>query len=357
MRTSIFILIAAMIITSAVGLQAKEDNIVWHEAAGLTIEGRGWSNTPTFYYRLPKTAKAKVRPEVWGLASNCAGMVVRFATDASELKVRWTLTSSNLDMNHFAATGVSGVDLYVKYKGNWRWVATGRPSAQENESTCFGGVPAEKREFMLYLPLYNGLTILDLGIPEGAKIEGLPARMTKPAVFYGTSILHGGCASRPGMAYPAIIGRKLDIPHINLGFSGNGRCEHEVSDLLAQLDPSVYVIDPLPNMAEDTVDENIRYLLKVLRAAHPNTPVILVENVAYQNAFIHGGARNPKNVILEKIYKDCAKEWDGKLYYVKSDKLLGSDGEGTVDGVHPTDLGFVRMADVIAPVVRKAIGR
>jgi len=248
------------------------------------------------------------------------------------------------------------VDLYVKHNGDWHWLATGRPTSQENETTCFSGVTAERREFMLYLPLYNGLSLLEIGTNEGAKIEGLPARTTKPVVFYGTSILHGGCASRAGMAYPAIIGRKLDVPHLNLGFSGNGKCEPEVADLLAELDPSVYVIDPLPNMAEDTVDENIRYLLKKLRAVHPNTPVILVENVVYQNAFIHGGKRNPRNITLEKIYKDSKKEWGGKLYYVKNDKLLGTDGEATVDGVHPTDLGFLRMAEVIGPVVKKAMG-
>ena len=347
------ILIAGLIVSSAAG--AKEDNVLWHDAAGLTIEGRGWNDIESFYYRLPKSAKGKVTDAVWGLASNCAGMIVRFSTDASELKVRWNLTSSSLAMNHFAATGVSGLDLYVKYKGHWRWVGIGRPAAQENESTLFSSLSIEKREFMLYLPLYNGLSVLDLGIPEGAKIEGLPTRTTKPVVFYGSSILQGGCASRPGMAYPAIIGRKLDIPIINLGFSGNGRCEHEVADLLAELDPSVYVIDPLPNMAEDTVDDHIRYLLKALHSAHPDTPVILVENVIYQYAFIHGGARNPRNVVLEKIYKDSAKEWDGKLYYVKNAKLLGSDGEGTVDGVHPTDMGFVRMADVIGPVIKKAM--
>lgn len=356
MKASALTLIAALVICSAVGAQMKEDHIVWHDAAGLTVEGRGWSNTETFFCRLPTSAKPKVTEAVWALASNTAGMMVRFTTDASELKVRWNLTGSMLAMNHFAATGVSGVDLYVKYKGHWRWVATGRPSAQENESTLFSGVAAENREFMLYLPLYNGLTKLELGIPDGAKIEGSPIRRTRPVVFYGTSITHGGCASRPGMAYPAIIGRKLDVPTINLGFSGNGKCEREVADLLAELDPSVYVIDPLPNMTEDIVDDNIRYLLKALRTAHPNTPVILVENVIYQYEFIHEGPRNPKNVILEKIYKDSVKDWAGKLYYVKNTKLLGSDGEATVDGVHPTDLGFVRMADVIAPVIQKAMG-
>jgi lysophospholipase L1-like esterase len=347
------VLIAALV--TAVGTEAKEDNIVWHDAAGLTIEGRGWSNTETFYYRLPKSAKSKVTDAVWGLGSNTAGMVVRFVTDASEIKARWSLTSANLAMNHMAASGVSGVDLYVKHNGNWRWLGVGRPSEQTNEVTLVSGLSTEKREFALYLPLYNGISKLELGILEGAKIEAAPPRTVKPVVFYGTSITQGGCASRPGMAYPAIIGRKLDMPTINLGFSGNGRCEHEVADLLAELDPSVYVIDSLPNMTEDTVDERIRYLLKALRREHPDTPVILVENVVHQNAFIHGDSSNPKNRILEKIYKDFAKEWDGGLYYVKCAKLLGSDGEGTVDGVHPTDLGFLRMSESLTPVIRKAL--
>jgi hypothetical protein len=258
------------------------------------------------------------------------------------------------------STGVSGVDLYVRYEGSWRWLGIGIPKALENESALASKLSREKREFALYLPLYNGVESVEVGVSEGATFEQAPprARDIKPVVFYGSSITQGGCASRPGMAYPSIIGRHLDIPTINLGFSGNGKCEPEVAELLAELDPQVYVIDCMPNMDQSYVDERIRHLLDLLRQNHPGTPVILVENVIYQNMFIRTKtpeASLPKNKILRKIYEDLKPEWGSKLYYVECKDLYGNDGEATVDGTHATDAGFLRMSDVIGAAVARAL--
>jgi len=336
------------------------DLISWHDAKTQTVEGRGWSDTAEFYNRLPAKAQGKVPKSVWGLSKDSAGMVVRFVTDSPEIHARWKLISDSLGMPHMPATGVSGVDLYVRLDGKWLPLAVGRPSGLENESKLIAGLPSGEREYALYLPLYNGVISVEIGIAKTATIKPGPPRTLniRPVVIYGSSITQGGCASRPGMAYPAIIGRRLDCPVINLGFSGSGKCEHEVSDLLAELDPEVYVIDCLPNMVTGDVDERIRYLLTLLRQKHPETPVILVEQAPCQSAFAlidPAAASASKNQVLQKIYKDCAKEWPGKLYYVKGNTLLGGDGEGTVDGVHPTDLGFQRMADALTPVIKKAL--
>jgi lysophospholipase L1-like esterase len=332
---------------------------VWHDAKNLTIEGRGWNDTEDFYFRLPARAKSKVNDSVWWLAGDSAGMVVRFITDSTEIRVKWSLRDEQLAMEHMAATGVSGVDLYTRYNGKWRWLGVGKPSHVDNESTLIEGMPAGKREFALYLPLYNGVKSVEIGILEGATIGTAAPRTRdiKPIVFYGTSITQGGCASRPGMAYTAIIGRALDAPIINLGFSGSGKCEPEVADLLAELDPQVYVIDCLPNMEEGFVDTRIRYLLKVLKEHHPDTPVILVENIVLQNTYIFGFQREskPKNDVLKKLYDDVRPEWGDKLSYVPCTRLYGTDGEATVDGVHATDLGFSRMAQVLTPAVKKAL--
>ncbi|HEY3265382.1 MAG TPA: SGNH/GDSL hydrolase family protein [Armatimonadota bacterium] len=347
--------------TCAAQAAASGKSIVWHDAAGLTVEGRGWNDTESFYHRLPARAKAIVIPPVWGLATNSAGIVVRFVSDATAIQARWTLNNAELAMNHMAATGVSGIDLYVRLKGKWQWLAVGRPTGQQNEVALISNMPEGLREYALYLPLYNGVSRVELGVPDDAKLDLAPprARDFKPVVFYGSSITQGGCASRPGMAYPAIIGRALDIPTINLGFSGNGRCEHEVADLLAELDPSAYVIDALPNMDADTVDDRINYLLKAIRAKHPESPVILVEHAIFPSAF--NRAKGPEasatwNRALAKVYRDNAPEWNGRLRYVKCDKLMGDDGEATVDGIHPTDVGFLRMAAVLTPAVKKALG-
>lgn len=353
------------IVVAAAGMVCAENAaapIAWYDASKFTIEGRGWDTTESFYNRLPASAKSVVRDSVWALSADTAGIVVRFSSDASEIRVRWTLTSSNLAMNHMAATGVSGVDLYIWDRGRWRWLAVGRPSAQTSEVTLISALPPAHHEFALYLPLYNGIAGLKLGVPQNAHIgSGAPRpKGTKPVVFYGTSITQGGCASRPGMAYPAIIGRRLDIPTINLGFSGNGQTEPEMAELLAQLDPAAYVIDPLANMHSVPVVERIGNLLKVLRVKHPETPVILMESAGNQNSFVRSGKFTSDNALnrdLRKVYTEEKPVWGDKLFYVKGDKLAGTDGEGTVDGVHATDLGFQRMAEILTPIIKKALAK
>ena len=135
-------------------------------------------------------------------------------------------------------------------------------------------------------------------------------------------------------------------------------CEPEVADLLADLDPSVYVIDCMPNMEADLVDERLRYLLGALKEKRARTPVILVEEPAHGSAFIRedgAGDDTPKNLVLQSIYKELGPDWNGLLSYVRGGELLGDDGEATVDGLHPTELGFERMADALTPALSAAL--
>ncbi len=208
--------------------------------------------------------------------------------------------------------------------------------------------------------MYNGVAKLEIGIPAEAKCDPPAPRPQhmKPMVFYGTSIVQGSAASRPGMAYPAILGRRLDNPILNLGFSGNAVCEPEVATLLAELDPAVYVIDPLPNMNADGVAKRMPNFLEKIREAHPKTPIVLIENTEMGDAPVNPSRRGgyvKANAELRKIFEQRLKAGDKKIFYVRGEKLLGSDGEGTVDRVHPTDLGFMRMADEIEPVLKRAV--
>ena len=99
-----------------------ERTVVWHNMRELSVEGRGWDNSDDFYRRLPAKAQSKVTDDVWQLSSHSAGMVARFVTDSDEIDVRWKLTCETLAMPHMPATGVSGVDLYVRFEGKWRWL-------------------------------------------------------------------------------------------------------------------------------------------------------------------------------------------------------------------------------------------
>lgn len=342
--------------------QAKPDaddaSLLWYDVQLLTIEGQGWSDVKSPYDRLPAKAEGKVRGAVWNLSRHSAGIAVRFVTDATTLHARWTLTSKNLAMPHMAATGVSGVDLYVRDDaGKWRWLVCGRPSGQTNSVRLVSGIPAGQRTYLMYLPLYNGVTSLEIGIPDDNTLAPAPPRPAdrkKPIVFYGTSITHGACASRPGMVHTAILGRRFDRPVINLGFSGNGRMETEVAELMAEIDAAVFVIDCLPNITADTVLAQTKPCIDILRASHPGTPILLVEDRSYADSFLVTAKRERNETsrqALQKVYEALKAAGDENLYYLKGEHLLGDDNEGTVDSSHPTDLGFMRQADAFAAVL------
>lgn len=334
------------------------DSISWHDVRELRLEGKGWEETKAPFDRLPAKAEKTVRAPVWNLSRHSAGICVRFVTDATTIHARWKLTSKQLAMPHMPATGVSGLDLYVKLKDNkWRWLAVGRPTAVMNQVRLVTGIPTGKREYLLYLPLYNGVASVEVGVPNGSTLAKAPARSaetSKPLVFYGTSITQGGCASRPGMVHTAILGRRLDRPVINLGFSGNGRLEPEVARLMAELDPAVFVIDCLPNVVAKQVSERVEPLVQILRKARPDTPIVLVEDRSYTDSFLVT-AKHKRNLesrkALKAAYEKLRADGVKHLHYLPGEDLIGDDGEGTVDSSHPTDLGFMRQADAFAKVL------
>lgn len=333
---------------------SPDDGTVWYDCQDLVVEGKGWTDTKSFYDRLPAKAEGKVPPSVWGLSHHSAGMCVPFTTDATSIQIRWSLLpTGNMSMPHMPATGVSGVDVYSRDRsGRWCFVANGRPAGVNNTARC--AVPAGQ-PCLLYLPLYNGVTSVQIGIPKGSTLTGADpeaSKQRKPIVIYGTSITHGGCASRPGLAFPAIMGRKLSTPVINLGFSGSGKMEPAMAELLAELDPSVYVLDCLWNMSPDLVSTRIEPFVKTLRAARPDTPILLAEDCSVRNV-----CPTEKGTILRKIHEKLTAEGIQNLHFLSNEGMLGDDTEGTVDGCHPNDLGMMRQAEVFAKALAPLVGK
>ena len=317
-----------------------DNNYVWHDGSNLRIEGKGWTDTYSYYDRLPKKAEKIVTKDVWELGNNSAGLYIRFNTDAESLKVSWTLLSDNLGLNNMSATGVSGLDLYGReVSGNWIYINTAVPKKVKNEMTF---KYLKNREYILYLPLYNGIVSMEIGIPHNRNFsQPSPYENPKPIVFYGTSITQGGCASRPGMAATSIVSRHLEYPVINLGFSGSGKMEIELAELLAEIDASAYVLDCLWNMTVNMVDERITPFVLKLRKMKPDVPIILVEDSHYLNV-----CPTEKGKILRKEYENLISDGVDYLYFLSNKNMLGTDGEGTVDSCHPNDLGMIRQADV-----------
>ena len=334
-------------------VQEVDDSVHWVALHDLRVEGQGWSDLESPFDRLPLRAKGTVSDAVWVHSQDSAGICARFTTDATKILCRWGLRSGELSMAHMPATGVSGVDLFVRDgEGAWRWLACPRPDKQEMNAVLITGMDPGEREYLLYMPLYNGVSHCEVGVPKGRSLEPAAERgkgHRRPIVFYGTSITHGACASRPGTCHTALLGRRFDRPVINLGFSGNGKMETTVGQFLCELDPAVFVIDCLPNMNGKMVADRIEPLVKQLRASHPKTPILLVEDRTYGNAFLlpskrahHAANRKALTDGLERLRKQKVRG----LTLVKGASLL-SDGD-TVDGSHPSDLGFFHQAEVLA---------
>jgi hypothetical protein len=355
MTTAFGLLIALILgMATATLAQTPEASVKWHALRPEDAEGRAWNDTKEPFDRLPARAEGMVPQAVYNLSHHAAGLAYRFRTNAATVHIRWSVRSENLAMPHMPATGVSGVDLYTRAPGGvWRHHKCVLPArATDNMLTAEAQRSGDgSAEYLLYLPLYNGVTKIEAGVSPDAEfslIREYPEERRRGIVFYGTSITQGGCASRPGLAFTAIVGRNLNTPVVNLGFSGNGKMEVALADLMAELDPALYVLDCLRNMSVAQVRERVEPFLRRLRKARPNTPIVLLED-----AFLTNPERTPRGEIVREIVERLTKEGVPNLHYVPMRYALGTDGEGTVDGVHPNDLGMMRMAETLTPHLRR----
>ena len=354
------------------GFSQVEGPINWWDPAAHNfpvIEGQAWTGeTEGPYHRLPARAKGNVREAVWGLSKNSAGLVVRFYSDAEEIIVRYQVSRENYSMPHMPATGVSGVDLYAKGPhGEWTWAA-GRFSFKDTISYRFSGLRPNDaqhkmgREYRLYLPLYAETKWLHIGVKGKAMITPIPVRKEKPVVVYGTSIAQGGCASRPGNAWTAILGRALDRPLINLAFSGNGRLEDDVLELVGEIDAKVFVLDCLPNMlpsrfSHEELRGRIISAVRYLKEKRPDTPIVLAEHAGYTDGGINDGRKGSftgVNEVLGKVFEELKKEGVSGLWLAPTEGF-GQDINTTVDGTHQNDLGMLLYAQGYEKVMREVL--
>ena len=231
------------------------------------------------FQRLPQKYKETVRKEVWDLSKNSAGVSILFSSDTVELSIKWSI-KNDLRMNHMTDAGIKGIDVYEKKNQNWHYVGTGLPNGKENEQILFEDLERKKREYCLFLPLYDTLIDMQIGLDDDSSLENITFQ-NKPLVFYGTSITQGGCASRPGLVHTNIISRVLGHECINLGFSGNGHLENSVGAIMSDIDAGLYVVECMYNVDKKMINEKTRPLIKAIRAnpQAKNTPIVFMEQV------------------------------------------------------------------------------
>ncbi|HEX8038289.1 MAG TPA: SGNH/GDSL hydrolase family protein [Chryseosolibacter sp.] len=343
---------------STPGISSGKDSLEFFDARKFDVIGR--YHDEHNFVRLPEKYKDKVRESVWSLSRNSAGIAIRFRTNSPIIVVRCTVMN-DANLPHMPATGVKGVDLYAFNGSEWQYIKTGFPRGKVSEYVLLSDGDGVAREYLLNLPLYDGVESLEISVKPGTEIGKAKDRLLlekKPVVYYGTSIAQGGCASRPGLAYTNILSRKLDRPFINLGFSGNGTIETSVGEAMAEVDAALYVIDCNPNTKDDVIYERTIALVRMLKERRPAIPILLVEGFLNESNFFNpasGGNENirKKRAELFRAYESLKKAGTTKIAYLKGDGLIGKDHEATVDGIHPNDIGMMRMAEALMPAIKK----
>lgn len=340
---------------------ASAQNVVYTDASMFPLYGKISDQTNERYERLPSSLEGVSRDPVWYLGRNSAGLFIRFRSNSTSIHARWESTFNN-SMTHMTDTGTKGLDLYAIVDGEWRHVCSAQPQGKKSERCIIANMDPVEREYMLYLSLYDGVKSLEIGVDEGSMLD-LPAvdrpSREKPVVMYGTSILQGGCANRPGMAHTNIIGRRLDREVVNLGFSGNALLDMEIAELMASVDdPGLYVLDYVPNASAEAIDEVGEQFFRIIRNAHPDVPVIFIEDVIFPHTIFDNKILEEvtkKNEAQKRLYKKLKKSGEKRIYYISAEGMIGDDGEATVDAIHFTDLGAMRYVDHVLPVIKRAL--
>lgn len=339
-------------------LQAQ---MVWHNPlSGDTarVQGRGWNvEAGGNYHRFPDRLKTLLRTEVWQLSNNSAGLHVDFYSNAPEIIVRYTVSGSKT-LPNLTTIAVSGVDLYAtdsNGKTDWCACPGNYTFGQATSDTIifhYKGLTYHNQhrlgsEYRLFLPLYNTVTWLEIGTPEGSVFKYSPLSTEKPIVIYGTSIAQGASASRPAMAWTNILQRRLDTPIYNLGFSGNAWMDEAVFDALCETNARMYILDCMPNMYRWKEEIYTRTLAGVKKLRQKsNAPILLVENDGYMYGTTNSSIAEEATVTNEELhraYEALQKQGVKELYYLTMEEI-GLTPDSQVDGWHASDVGMEQYA-------------
>ena len=299
------------------------------------------------YRRMPEEVAKSVSEGVYALHSNTAGGRVRFVTDSSYIAICVKMDGLG-KMPHFALTGSIGFDLYAD---NY-YAKTFVPpfDVEDGYESIFEFEKKERREITINFPLYSNVCELFIGLQDTAYVSEAKAyKNDKPIVYYGSSITQGGCASRPGMSYQAIISRTFNYDYINLGFSGSAKAEDEMIDYIKNLDMSIFVYDYDHNAPTvEHLEKTHEKMFKAIREKNPLLPVVMMSR---PKLFLTEEEKTRRNII-ETTYRNAILSGDKNVYFIDGEALTElCEDSGTVDNCHPTDFGFASMAKALSEVI------
>ena len=292
------------------------------------------------------------------LGQASTGLAIVFRTDSRIIEAKWTTLNKHVG-NNCTPILHNGLDLYIRDKGEWIFAGVGRPkfNSYEHKSTVVNNMAEGTRECMLYLPMHNLVTSLELGIEKGAMIEPMESPFKYKIAFIGSSLTHGSSASRPGATYVARLGRELNAEMANIGLSGRCKLDTYFANIVSGNEADAFIFDTFSNSTDKIIEERLYNFVKQITTAHPDKPMIFLQTIKRDIGYFDLGARkrnDNQRAAAEKYMKDICKEFKN-VYFLNPGLILGDNHEGTVDGTHLNDLGVQCTIDYLLPKLKKIL--
>ncbi len=352
----IALLVVAVMFGAISFATAKGSNFDYVDAKTLTIinkaqdDGLSFNRIDASKYDAPKGAKKYL--------SYSTGIAVVFRTDSRTIAAKWSNIHSSSGSN-MTPIFTNGLDLYIRDGEEWVYAGVARPKAKktDHQYIIVKSMPEGVKECMLYLPMFNRVTSLEIGVDNGALIEAMPSPFKHKIVFVGSSITHGASASRPGACYVAKMGRALNAETPNIGLSGMCKLDDYYADIVCDTKADAFVFDAFSNPTAEQIEAQLYNFVKRITKAHPNTPFVFLQTLkrdkGYFNLTVRKNNYKQRAVAEVEMAKVCKKFKN--VYFVNPGIYVGEDNEGTVDGVHPNDLGIERTLSKALPKIKKIL--
>lgn len=352
------VILSAVAILMALSVSAQQIRYV--DAAELNIIGKAIPTSKPFT-RIDTSVYHFPTPKIERYATYSTGLAVLFTTDSKEIHARWETSPANAGANMTAITQ-KGLDLYIKVDGKWIFAGVGSPNMRKapfdkHEYAIVKDMEPGVKECMLYLPIFDYVTSLEIGIEEGASITPLENPFRHKIIIKGSSVTHGASATRSGMTYVARFSRNTGFYCCNLGFSGSSKLEREYAQYLADAEADAFIFDSFSNPSAKEIRERFNEFVDIIRAAHPEKPLIFMQTERRETRNFSTkieAFESEKQKAAEEMVRERMKT-DKHIYFIDSEGFLGDEHIATTDGCHPTDLGFTYMLDVISPKILKIL--
>lgn len=353
-----FLLSLLMVLISASGASAAK-KVKYYNAADMSVVCKPQPGKD-IYSRVDAGKYPQLSPKAAYYLSFPTGIAVRFKTNSKFIDAKWE-TNDSLNLSNCSPVAVKGLDIYIKKDGKWMFAGIGKPryTGKKHSGNMVANMDTTMKECMVYLPTFMELYKLEIGVDPEAKMEYKPGYVRAPIVAIGSSFTHGVSASRPGMAWPAQLSRRLGLDVANYGTSGIQKMETFYADVLADTDADMFVLDCFSNPTPEEIHQRIAPFVEIIRRKHPNTPLVFLQTFTRETDNFDIGKRNfeakKRKAAEEEMAKLMAK--DKHIYFINPGLYAGDDHESSADGVHPTDMGYQRAVLNMEPHIRKIMAK